>query len=181
MDRFASGPARPTIAPERKETTIETPLVTPSVTPSRGVRQESPKKKRSLKKWLLVALATVVVVGGLLWFFVFRGMGAAGQIEGGNYQAVFLTSGQVYFGKLVVVDGSYMKLSDVFYIQTSSSSTTVQSTDTNASDMKLIKLGNEIHGPKDAMVISRDQVLFFENLKTDGKVAQTIKDYNAKN
>jgi len=180
MDRFASGPARPTIAPERKETTTEPPMTASTVAPGRVARQESPKKKRSLKKWLLVALATVVVVGGLLWFFVVRA-GAAGQIEGGNYQAVFLTSGQVYFGKLTMVDSTYMKLTDVFYIQTSSSSTTVQSTDTTNSDMKLIKLGNEIHGPKDSMVINRDQVLFFENLKTDGKVAQTIKDYNAKN
>ena len=180
MDRFASGPARPTIAPERKDTTTESLSTVPPATTSRVSRQESPKKKRSLKKWLLVALATVVVIGGLLWFFIFRGVGAAGQVEGGSYQAVFLTSGQVYFGKLTMVDGSYMKLTDVFYIQTDST-TTVQSTETDSTDMKLIKLGNEIHGPKDSMVISRDQVLFFENLKSDGKVAQTIKDYNDKN
>ena len=179
MDRFASGPARPTIAPERKETSNET-TATPVVGAAPRVgRHDSPKKKRGLVKWLVVAVAAIVVVGGLLWFFVLRG-GAAGQIESGNYQAVFLTSGQVYFGKLQLVDDKYMKLTDVFYIQTSSSSTTVQSADTTNTDMQLIKLGNEIHGPKDAMVISRDQVLFFENLKDDGKVAKTIKDYNDK-
>lgn len=173
MDRFASGPARPTIAPERKETEAPTPV-------PRIARNESPKKKKGLTKWLLIAAAAVLVVGALGWFFLFRGS-VAGQIEGNNYQAVFLTSGQVYFGKLSFVDDKYMKLTDVFYIQTSSTSTNVQSSNTNNSDMQLIKLGNEIHGPKDTMVISRDQVLFFENLKDDGKVAKTIKDYNDKN
>lgn len=174
MDRFASGPARPTIAPERKDTS-ETPAAAPRV-----ARHEPPKQKRGITKWIAIAVAAVLVVGGLLWFFVFR-TGATGQIDGANYQAVFLTSGQVYFGKLQFVDDKYMKLTDVFYIQTSTSSADVQSSDSKDSDMQLIKLGNEIHGPKDAMVISRDQVLFFENLKDDGKVAKTIKEYNDKN
>ncbi len=173
MDRFASGPARPTLAPERKDDDA------PAATAPRVARHESPKKKKSFVKWLIVAIAAVVVVGGMLWFFLFRGSASA-QIDGGNYQAVFLTSGQVYFGKLSFVDDKYMKLTDVFYIQTASSSTNVQSSASSNTDMQLIKLGNEIHGPKDTMVISRDQVLFFENLKDDGKVAKTIKDYNDK-
>ena len=49
------------------------------------------------------------------------------------------------------------------------------------SNVQLIKLGNEIHGPEDNMIIARDQVLFFENLKNDGKVSATIKDYVDKN
>jgi len=179
MDRFASGPARPTIPPERKET-VDMPTASPVSATSRSSRHELPKKKRSVIKWLAIAVAGVVVLGALAWFFIFRGSAAA-QIEGSNYQAVFLTSGQVYFGKLQFVDDKYMKLTDVFYIQTATSSATVQSAESSDSDMQLIKLGNEIHGPKDAMVISRDQVLFFENLKTDGKVAKTIKDYNDKN
>lgn len=173
MDRFASGPARPTSVPERKEAG-EAPVVS-AAGATRASRHE-PKQKKGLVKWLIVAVATIVVVGGLLWLFVFRS-GGAGQIDSGNYQAVFLTSGQVYFGKLSMVDDKYMKLTDVFYIQTSTSGTNVQSSDTNSTDMQLIKLGNEIHGPKDTMVISRDQVLFFENLKDDGKVVKTIKQY----
>lgn len=43
--------------------------------------------------------------------------------------------------------------------------------------MQLIKLGDEIHGPEDEMILSKDQVLFYENLKTDGKVAQSIEKY----
>lgn len=179
MDRFASGPARPTIPPERKETS-EMPMASPSSVASRTARNESPKKKKQVATWLVVAVAGLIVLGALAWFFMFRGSASA-QISGSNYQAVFLTSGQVYFGKLQFVDDKFMKLTNVFYIQTASSSATVQSSATTSGDLQLIKLGNEIHGPQDSMVIARDQVLFFENLKDDGKVAKTIKDYNDKN
>jgi hypothetical protein len=172
MDRFASGPARSTSVPERKETASEP---TAPVAAPRTSRHDSPKRKRGGMKWVIGAAIALVVVVAAVWFFVFRGSAAA-QIESGSYQAVFLTSGQVYFGKLVFVDEKYMKLTNVFYIQTSSSSD-VQSGSSTSTDMQLIKLGNEIHGPKDSMIISRDQVLFFENLKDDGKVVQTIKGY----
>ena len=41
------------------------------------------------------------------------------------------------------------------------------------------ELGGELHGPEDVMYVSREQVLFWENLKDDGKVATAIKDYQA--
>ena len=45
------------------------------------------------------------------------------------------------------------------------------------SDVQLIKLGNELHGPEDQMQITKDQVLFWENLKADGKVSKAIDSY----
>ncbi len=46
---------------------------------------------------------------------------------------------------------------------------------------QLIKLGEEVHGPEDAMIINRDQVLFYENLKPGGKVSQLIQNYKSGN
>jgi hypothetical protein len=43
--------------------------------------------------------------------------------------------------------------------------------------LTLIKLGNEIHGPKDEMLINRDQVVIMEDLKDDSRVVQAITDY----
>ena len=92
--------------------------------------------------------------------------------------AVFFTNGQVYFGKLSIVNGNYMKLSHVFYIQTPDKTADIQSSANTASaNLELIKLGNEVHGPEDAMVINKDQVLFFENIKNDGKVTDSITKY----
>lgn len=142
--------------------------------------------KKSQKKFFLTlagALVAVLVVVVGAWF-LYRSSTAA-TIESGKYQAVFFTNGQVYFGKLKQVNANYFKLSDVFYIQAqeadskATDSKNPQETSSNSTDIRLIKLGSEVHGPDDAMIISKDQVLFFENLKKDGKVSDSITKYNA--
>jgi len=106
------------------------------------------------------------------------------QINAKEYQAVFLTNGQVYFGKVSNVDAGYVKLTNIYYLQVTSAasgSQTVQpkASDTSNQQVSLAKLGGELHGPEDTMFISRQQVLFWENLKVDGKVAKAIADYQA--
>jgi hypothetical protein len=44
------------------------------------------------------------------------------------------------------------------------------------SEINLIKLGVEIHGPEDIMYISQNQVLFWENLKSDSRIVNIIKN-----
>ena len=141
------------------------------------------KNKKGLSKLRLIAIAVgaLVLIGVVFWWMGLQG-NVAGQIDKSKFQAVFFTNGQVYFGKLSKVDGDYYKLTDVFYIQegqntdSGSDSDNPQETDTSqqGASPQLIKLGAEIHGPEDAMIINRDQVLFFENLKTDGKVSDVI-------
>ena len=91
-----------------------------------------------------------------------------------------MTNGQVYFGKLVSTRGSY-KLTDVYYLQ---SKQPVQSQGADAGaegDMALIKLGNELHGPEDWMLINRQHVVFVEQLKGDSRVVQAINKAKAGN
>ncbi len=105
------------------------------------------------------------------------------QIDSNKYQAVFLTNGQVYFGKLTDNGGNYLKLTDIYYLQ-SQDQKNVQSAGTNTnsqSNLTLIKLGKELHAPEDQMEISRQQVLFWENLQANGKVVQAINDYKKNN
>ncbi|HET8669104.1 MAG TPA: hypothetical protein VFM05_00340, partial [Candidatus Saccharimonadales bacterium] len=45
----------------------------------------------------------------------------------------------------------------------------------------LVKLGCELHGPLDQMVINREQVTFWENLGTEGKVTKAIEEWRSKN
>lgn len=145
------------------------------------------KNKLKTKKKLLalgVGLALAIAVVLLSGLFLYRSSTAA-TIDSGKYQAVFFTNGQVYFGKLKQVNANYFKLTDVFYIQAqeadaaASNSENPQQTSNESTDIRLIKLGSEVHGPDDAMIISKDQVLFFENLKKDGKVSDSITKYNA--
>jgi len=90
-----------------------------------------------------------------------------------------LSNGQVYFGKLSTLNSEYIKLTDIFYLQTKAADASENPQKTSsASDVQLIKLGSEVHGPDDQMIISKDQVLFFENLKADGTVAKSIDKYH---
>lgn len=146
------------------------------------------KEKKSKKNLFLIILAVIVFGAAILAIGLFvppRGSSISSAIDGGKYQAVFFTNGQVYFGKLTQVNEGYFKLSGVFYLQAKDEAAETdklqQTTDSSSNDVQLIKLGNEIHGPQDEMVISKDQVLFFENLKAEGKVSTSIEQYNKTN
>ena len=124
------------------------------------------------------AITAIVIVIAAGWLLYQRS--GAGAIDSSKYQAVFFTNGQVYFGKLHQLGGGYMKLTDVYYIQSQDSQNTdnpQEGAEESQPDMKLIKLGNELHAPEDAMMISKEQILFFENLKPTGDVAKSIANY----
>lgn len=183
-----AGPFRAS-RPSRKEQAHENhnaadgALHTPA--PSDGAGQQAvalpdtPLTKKALpKKWFVVGVAAIVVTIAVLWLTSSFRAGAPG-IDASRYQAVFLTNGQVYFGKLRAA-GDYLKLSDVYYLQTptdDTSSDNPQSGTANQKNAQLTKLGSEIHGPEDSMVISKEQVLFYENLKTDSSLVKSIEQH----
>ena len=101
------------------------------------------------------------------------------EIKGGDYSAVFLSNGQVYFGKLKSKNNSEFVLTDVYYLQLSGNDT-LSETKINETTFSLIKLGNELHGPMDELFIITSQVLFYENLRDDSRVVQAIKNYSDK-
>ena len=118
-----------------------------------------------------------------------RPAGGDSAIQRDKYQAVFLTNGQVYFGKLAGASGDSMQLTDVYYLQvqqdvqgeTSTDQTQAPTEDAAKNDesqVSLAKLGSELHGPEDAMQINRDQVLFWENLTDESKVVSAIKQHS---
>lgn len=150
-------------------------------------RAEKEKKSR-LKRlmWPVIGLV-IVLLGAAGWMAWSNMQGGALGIDSGKYQAVFFENGQIYFGKLQSLDSGHMKLTDIFYLQSQATdkdaaNPQASSTDQSAnSNMQLIKLGEEIHGPEDEMIINKDQVLYYENLKDGGKVAQSIKKFKDAN
>lgn len=135
---------------------------------------------KSPMKAILIGVAAIIIVGGLI-LCAFKVMGgsssAEAEIKRDKYQAVFLANGQVYFCKLTNVSQQYVICSDIYYLQVQQK---VQPKDKDEKDeeaqVSLAKLGTELHGPEDRMVINRDQVLFWENLKDDGKVVKAISE-----
>jgi len=138
------------------------------------------------KRFVLPAVIAVVVIvlAVVAWSAISSTKNGGLPIDSNKYQAVFFTNGQVYFGKLQQINAEYMKLTDIFYLQTQSTDATDAKNPQQTSSQgnpTLIKLGDELHGPEDAMIISKDQVLFYENLKNDGKVAKSIEKYKKPN
>jgi len=131
---------------------------------------------------LLLTIVILVLIGGYLFKDKLMDSGSTGIAEG-NYQAVFLTNGQVYFGKLSEVQKSYLKLNSIYYLQVTPVLQTGTADEVSGNppqqqqQLSLVKLGNELHGPVDEMFINREHVLFIEDLKEDGRVVQAIKDY----
>ncbi len=128
----------------------------------------------------VVAIVTALVVISYLGTRIVANGGSNGAIKSRQYQALFLTNGQVYFGHLKSADNAYVKLSDIYYLQVQQQVQPGDKTASQQPNVSLAKLGSELHGPEDSMYVNRDQVLFWENLKNDGKVANAIKDYQGK-
>jgi hypothetical protein len=98
------------------------------------------------------------------------------QVPGG-YQAVFLTNGQVYFGKVDNGSTDPVVLRNVYYLQVTQQLQPEPNPSVSPNavpQISLVKLGNELHGPKDEMRITRSQVLFIEDLKDDSQVVKAI-------
>ena len=177
--RAVSRPEMPRRQPEEPQPVYAEPKTVHRATPP----SHSAKEKKSWKRFLLpVGIIAVIILGIVGWFAWNNMQNANNAIDSSKYQAVFFTNGQVYFGKLKPFNGEYMQLTDIYYLQTqtkdaTSDSKNPQQTATDQNDVQLIKLGDEIHGPEDKMILSKDQVLFYENLKADSKVAQSIEKY----
>lgn len=124
-------------------------------------------------------IVLVVVLGLIGWYLAANGMFLGSSKEkSSGYQAVFLTNGQVYFGKLSSKGNRYLKLKDIYYLQLAQSPQPSGSASTDAqTQISLVKLGNELHGPVDAMEINRDHVLFIEDMKDNAKVVEAIERY----
>jgi hypothetical protein len=142
-----------------------------------------------LKAIVTILIVIIVVVAG--WY----GLAKFGVIKStssnnvafvsNDWQAIFLVNGQVYFGKVKGISNKTLTLGDIYYLQVVSKplQTTQQGNTADQQtqqELTLVKLGNELHGPSDYMIINRDQVVLTEKLKNDSKVVQAINDYIAK-
>jgi hypothetical protein len=175
-------PTRGNDAPVSQRSTPEQPQSIASVTQSHTAPIQPKKKMRRRKPFIALVILVVIIAILAVISFKVKDTDISSAINTSEYQAVFFTNGQVYFGKLSSINNAYFKLTTIFYLQSSATSSTTTSSsnpqDTSSdSNVQLIKLGSEIHGPEDEMVINKDQLLFFENLKPTGKVSQSITSY----
>lgn len=144
------------------------------VIPVRLVKRPLTKKQRIIV-WIVAAIAAGIIIF-CLWYRI--GYSSTTYINGSKYQAIFTTNNQAYFGKLQrLSDGAY-RMTDVYYLQQAGNTAQKAASDTQTP--QLIKMGSELHGPEDEIIFDGNQVLFWENLKADSKVAKAIAEYKKK-
>jgi len=142
----------------------------------------NPELRKKIK-WLTPTLIIIfmLLLGGLYLIFHFIiGSFQAPQFEKAKseWQAVFLSNNQVYFGKIVKITDKEIVLRDIYYLQSAQLLQGPKETHiVSAQAPFLVKLGSELHGPYDEMRINRGQVLFIEDLKSDSPVMEAIKQY----
>lgn len=153
----------------RRQPTAQSPAAAPPHPAPRPVHPPH-RRKRWSAKVIAGSVLAILVVLVLAKLFLFNLFGPMHDVKRGQYQAVFLTNNQLYFGKIKQIDRDSIRLESIYYFQNQQ---TGQNQDPK--QLSLNKLGNELHGPEDVMFIERRQVIFWENLKDDSKVVQAIK------
>ncbi len=138
-------------------------------------------------KVIIFVLVIIVLLGGLFAVSKYTPWNILNLSKGNStasakgWEAIFLTNGQVYFGRIVKQSNDTIDLKDIYYLQVTGQIQPAPENQAAAAQqeqqLSLVKLGDELHGPKDYMVINRNQVLFTEELKEDSKVVDAIKRY----
>lgn len=145
------------------------------------VANTTAKKSGLVGKLLVISLIVVsIAVTAFVGMAIFNDTaGESELVKEDRYQAVFLSDGQIYFGKITDINEEYLVLEDIYYLQVDQQVQPDRGADgdDNQPRVSLAKLGNELHGPEDQMFISKTQILFWENLKSEGQVTTAITDF----
>jgi len=168
------------------------------------VSMAPPKKKKGGKAFLTLILIIILVLVVFLiiakittwdplgfndWLSGPTATNGTEIVKASDWQAVFLTNGQVYFGKLKGANDNYPVLEDIYYLQVqevpiqpaepATEEEGVQPAVQTQQQTILVKFGTELHKPMDKMYINKDHILMFEDLASDSNVVIAIEDYKA--
>jgi hypothetical protein len=126
-----------------------------------------PTSSMNRGKLLVSGIVVVAVLFGAALIFL------KNQPNSNSYKAIFLSNGQVYFGKISERGWQTVTMNEVYYFQLKNTTTSAVAGD----DLSLIKLGNELHGPEDSLEINWDHILFIESLRRDSRIVGAIEKY----
>ncbi len=161
------------------------PASNPAPSASSGTKRSKKRGKGEWSRLINVVLAAIVVilVAAVITVVVTGGVKPEDKyVDANKLQAVFLNTGQVYFGHVKSLNDKYFVVTDIYYLHsTNNNGSASSSNSSSASNITLVKLGCELHEPYDQMVINSSQVTFWENLQDGGQVAKAVKTFQEQN
>ena len=113
-------------------------------------------------KFIKISLIIAIILLTILVYISF--INKVGSIKN-SYYAVYLQTGDMYFGKLSRFPK--LTLSDVWYLQ-------VSTQEDQQTGFNLVKFTNTVFGPKDKMEINKENVVWISKLQDDSQVVTFI-------
>ncbi|MDD2646843.1 MAG: hypothetical protein PHV78_02725 [Patescibacteria group bacterium] len=134
----------------------------PMLNPETG-KTASCCRKRFWPCFIFLLVIIIVILIGISIYLTSQASSLVGNTR--SYKAVFLTSGQAYFGKVVSETKKTIVLREAHYLQAANEN----------EGYNLMAVGSEIYGPTNEVRINKDQVAFIETLSSTSEVAKKIQ------
>ena len=113
------------------------------------------------KKNIMWLVAVVLVVAGI-GFLIYK------NNKEQDYSVVYLTTGEVYVGKLTTIPDLQLKNGYILQV-------IKNATDPNKSDFQIQPISEALWAPKTLHLV-KDNVVFYGPLMSDSKIAQTLAE-----
>lgn len=113
---------------------------------------------------LIVALAAIASLVLVAYRAIAREDPLLDAVKPGSYQAVILSNGSLYFGRLRREVGDFYELTDVYFVRDERGS------------RRVTRLSEELHGPENRMLIKKSSVTVIEDLRADSQITRAIEN-----
>ena len=137
-------------------------------------RPKERKVNESLARRLATVIALIAVLAAVYFLFLRKGGGEENIVKAGNWYAVKLVDGEIFYGQIKDTAADPVIIENVYYNYDQQKGDKAAS---ETGNLRLVKRGEETHGPDGTMNIVRSQVLYMESLKDDSKVLEAILNY----
>ena len=141
------------------------------------IKQPGPVRvNESFIKRLTFFLAVILIGAVLFWLFFSRSEDKTADLtEAADWYTIKLVNEEIYYGQVSDVSADPVVIQNVYYNYGQQEDEKKAMDETG--NIRLVKRGQETHGPDGTMNIVRSQVLYLESLRKDSKVLQAILEY----
>lgn len=151
-----------------------------AIEPKADLKTISRPKARAGREGLIrlaVFMLAVLAVSATVYFLFFRTNGAAVSSKVKDWYAVKLVDGEIFYGQVSDLKADPVVIDNVYYNYDQAKAKDGSKPAEETGNLRLVKRGQETHGPAGSMNIVRAQVLYMEALKSDSKVLKAILEY----